>query len=56
MSWREGIVIRILLMVARMFADDLQLRQDIQALANHISVEGKREREKALAAAGLIED
>ena len=37
MGTRELLVIRILLLVARLVADDPGVRQDIQALANHIS-------------------
>lgn len=56
MTWREQIVVRILLLVARMFSDDPQLSDDIKALSNSVQIDGTREREKALAAVGLVED
>ena len=37
MTWREQIVVRILLLVARIVADE-PLRSEINALANHIAV------------------
>lgn len=56
MTWREQIVVRILLMVARIFSDDPQLSADIKDLSNSIQIDGTREREKALAAVGLMEE
>lgn len=38
MTWREKVVVQILLIVARMLSDDAVLEQDIKNLATHISV------------------
>jgi hypothetical protein len=38
MTWRDQLVARILLIVARMFADDPRVAEDIKNLATHISV------------------
>lgn len=37
MTWREKTIIRILLLIARMFADD-KLATEIQHLSSHINV------------------
>ena len=36
-NWRRLVVVRILLMIARMFTDDEKLRQELVTLGNHIS-------------------
>lgn len=41
MTWKEKTIVRILLLVARMLAEDSELREELQNLANHISVWGK---------------
>ena len=41
MTFRERMVVAILLLVARMFADDTAIAHDIKTIANHISVHGK---------------
>lgn len=38
MTWREKVVVQILLIIARMLADDEQVRREIKTLATHISV------------------
>lgn len=38
MTWREQFIARILLIIARMVADDPVLRDDLKNLANHASV------------------
>lgn len=41
MTWREKCVVRILLLVARIVADDEALQTEIQHLSNHIGVHAK---------------
>ena len=36
-NWRRLVVVRILLMIAKMFADDEKLRQEIVTLGNHVN-------------------
>lgn len=36
MSWKQSIVVRILLLVAQMFTDDDWARKEINNLSNHI--------------------
>jgi hypothetical protein len=36
-SWRQRVVIRILLLIAKLVAEDATLRHDLEALGNHIS-------------------
>jgi len=36
LTWREKTVIKILLLVAKIVADNTQLSDEIQTLANHI--------------------
>lgn len=55
MTWREQMLARILLILAKIVTDDPQIADDLKHLGNKISVDGTREREKALAAAGLLE-
>jgi hypothetical protein len=38
MTWREKTVIRILLIIAGLLAEDAALSREIQALANHVAV------------------
>lgn len=38
MTWREKLVARLLLLVARMVCDDPAIRQEIQTIATHINV------------------
>ena len=42
MTWREQLVIRILLIIARMAADDPVIREDLKHLHNHIHVHKER--------------
>ncbi|HEX3125013.1 MAG TPA: hypothetical protein VHQ21_17080, partial [Rhodanobacteraceae bacterium] len=37
-SWKDKIVVRILLIIAKQFAETDELKKELQALANHISV------------------
>lgn len=37
MNWKQMMIIRILLMVARMFAEDDKLSGEIRDLSNHIT-------------------
>jgi hypothetical protein len=53
MTWREQILTRILLIVAKMLTDDPEIAQDVKNLATSIQVDAPREREKAMRAAGL---
>lgn len=39
MSWKDKIIIRILLLVAKMLSSDAKLSEDLQGLANHISAQ-----------------
>lgn len=50
MTWREQLIVRILLIVARMVADDSVLDAEIKTLANHVSVEAHRNAPKSEAA------
>lgn len=38
MKWREQIMVKILLLVARIFADDPIIAQEIRNISNHIGV------------------
>lgn len=38
MTWREKTLARILLLLARMLADEPELKADLKHLANHIHV------------------
>lgn len=38
MTWREKTIIRILLLIAHMFAKDASLAGELTSLASHISV------------------
>lgn len=42
MTWREQLVARILLLVARMVCDDPALDAEIKTLATHIGVHGDK--------------
>lgn len=42
MSWREIVVARILLLVARMCCDDPALQQEIKHLASHVQLYGEK--------------
>jgi hypothetical protein len=50
MTWREQMLVRILLIVARVFADDPEISAQVKNLATAIQVDGTRERERALPA------
>jgi hypothetical protein len=41
-TWREKIVVHLLLLVARMLADDPAIAADIKALSNKVSVEAPK--------------
>jgi len=56
MTWRDQMLAKVLLILAKLFVDDPQIAEDLKHLGNRISVDGTREREKALAAAGLLGD
>ena len=43
MTFREQMVVRILLLVARIFAEDPTLQTEIKQLATHISVNAPKE-------------
>jgi hypothetical protein len=45
MSFREQMVVRILLLVARIFADDDAVEKEIRNLAAHISVHAPKAKE-----------
>lgn len=47
MTWREKVVVALLLLVARMIADDTSLRAEIKSLATHISVHAPQPGEPA---------
>lgn len=55
MTWREQMLCRILLIIAAMLADDPQVADSVKTLATTLQVDGRKEREKALAAAGLVD-
>jgi hypothetical protein len=55
MTWREQMLVRILLIIAAMFADDPQTAESVKRLATTIQVDAPKERAKALAAAGLVD-
>lgn len=38
MTWREKLICHILLIIARMVADDPVVRDEVKYLSNHISV------------------
>ena len=46
MTWREQLIIRILLLIARMVADDRELASDLKHLATHIGVNAPKAREE----------
>ena len=46
MTWTNRVAVRILLLVARMFADN-EWREEIKQLANHIEYNAGREEKKA---------
>ena len=50
MTWRDQIVVRILLLVARLFADDSELKLEIKNLANAIQAQGRELAREAAAA------
>lgn len=39
MTWREQLLIKILLLVARIVADDPAIAREIQTLATHVSAQ-----------------
>lgn len=45
MTWREIIIARILLVLARMVADDATVRNELKNLSTHIQVEGRKQAE-----------
>jgi hypothetical protein len=47
MTWREQLVVRILLLIARMVTDDDVVSAELKALSNHVSVEGPKQLERA---------
>jgi len=42
-TWRQQIVVYCVLLVARMFADDPQLVQDLKSLSNKITTQSTKE-------------
>lgn len=47
MNWREVLIARILLIVARMVADDPVIAKEIADLSTHISVNGPKNEQVA---------
>lgn len=43
MSWKQATIVRILMLVAKMYAEEDGLKKEIQDLANHLSVVSHRE-------------
>lgn len=41
MSWKQKTVIRILMLIARMYAEDDDLKKQLETLACHLSTEFK---------------
>jgi hypothetical protein len=50
MTWREKLVARILLLVARLVCDDPAIRDEIKHLSNHIGVHAPEPVEEPAAA------
>lgn len=42
MTWREKVVVQILLLVARVLADDAVLADEIRKISNHVTVNAPR--------------
>lgn len=44
MTWREALIARVLLIIARMVCDDPELRSNLRDLSTHIAVNHDKER------------
>ena len=47
MTWREQLVARILLIIARMVAGDAALQAELRNLSNHIGANGEKFKDAA---------
>lgn len=45
MTWRESVVVKLLLLVARMLCDDAAIAQTIRELSTHIAVHAPKRAE-----------
>lgn len=50
MTWREKLVVHILLLVARMVADDAAIADEIKKLSTHVAVNAPKPEFERLAA------